>query len=34
MADFAGLDIEPEVTSKIFKDNALRVLGLATQENA
>ncbi|NKY32778.1 4-hydroxyphenyl-beta-ketoacyl-CoA hydrolase [Nocardia speluncae] len=33
MADFAGLDIKPEVTSKIFKDNALRVLGLAPQEN-
>lgn len=28
MKDFANLDIKPEVTPLIFKQNALRVLGI------
>jgi predicted TIM-barrel fold metal-dependent hydrolase len=30
LADFAALDIKPEVRPKILKDNAARLLGLIT----
>jgi uncharacterized protein len=31
LADFAKLDIKPEVREKIMKQNAARLLGLATR---
>jgi predicted TIM-barrel fold metal-dependent hydrolase len=33
LADFAALDIKPEVRPRILKDNAARLLGLTTKEN-
>ena len=33
LADFAALDIKPEVRPKILKDNAVRLLGLTSKEN-
>jgi predicted TIM-barrel fold metal-dependent hydrolase len=34
LADFAALEIKPQVRSKILKDNAVRLLGLAGAETA
>lgn len=34
LADFAGLDIKPDVRPKILKHNAARLLGLTHRENA
>ena len=32
LADFAGLDIKPDVRPLVLKDNAARLLGLAGTE--